>query len=134
MNMKLVADVAIVAEGEVLLVRYANTSKYDGQTGWFLPDDFLARGEHPDDAARRIVRDQTGLDVPELRLGEIESFENGGWHLVFHYVGGLAEPSPVAVVGNVAAAQWFELDALPPPSEVGHGGWCLEVIGRVLAA
>src|SRR5205085_221376 len=60
MNVKLVADVAVVAEGEVLLVRYANTAKYDGQTGWFLPDDFLAHLEHPDDAARRIVREQTG--------------------------------------------------------------------------
>lgn len=33
---KLVADIALVAEDGVLLVRYRDTSGYDGQAGWFL--------------------------------------------------------------------------------------------------
>lgn len=57
---KLVADVALLAEGHVLMVRYRDTSKYDNQSGWFLPDDFLAHLEHPDDAAKRIVRIRQG--------------------------------------------------------------------------
>jgi hypothetical protein len=58
---KLVADLALIAEERVLLVGYADPSRYDGQRGWFLPDDFLAHGEHPDDATRRIVEEQSGL-------------------------------------------------------------------------
>jgi ADP-ribose pyrophosphatase YjhB (NUDIX family) len=127
---KLVADVALIAEGHVLFVRYADPSKYDGQRGWFLPDDFLAHGEHPADAARRIVEDQSGLDAPALRLFQIESFggEKTAWHLVFHYRGELDEAAPVEPAGNVAEARWFALDALPPASEVAHHGWALEVL------
>ena len=50
---KLVADVLVLAEGKTLLVRYNDLRKYDGQKGWFLPDDYLAFSEHPSDAARR---------------------------------------------------------------------------------
>ena len=130
---KLVADVALLADDRVLLVRYADVSRYDGQRGWFLPDDYLAHLEHPDDAARRILREQAQVDAPELRLAEIESFGNGAWHLIFHYVARLDAPAPVEPHANVAAAEWFPLDALPPAAEVAHEGWGLEVLGRVLA-
>jgi ADP-ribose pyrophosphatase YjhB (NUDIX family) len=129
---KLVADVALLAAGEVLLVRYADTSKYDGQKGWFLPDDFLDHGEHPENAARRIAHEQAGLEVSNPRLGEIESFGNGAWHLIFHYVAALDAAVPVEPQGNVAAADWFPLEELPPESETAHHGWPLEVLERVL--
>jgi len=35
----LIADVALLAEGEVLLVRYKDVNKYDHQKGWFLPTE-----------------------------------------------------------------------------------------------
>jgi len=130
---KLVADVALVADGHVLFVRYDDTSRYDGQKGWFLPDDFLGHLEHPDEAARRIVREQAGVELSDLRLAEVESFGNGAWHLVFHYVGGLEEPHSIASGTNVAAASWFPLQELPDLSEVAHHGWGLEVLRRVLA-
>lgn len=133
MNCKLVADVALVATDEVLLVRYRDTSKYDCEEGWFLPDDYLVRLEHPDDSARRILREQTGIDAGDVRLAEIESFNGDAWHLVFHYVAGLIEPAKVSIGDNIAAAEWFPLDALPDSSEIAHHGWALDVIGRVLA-
>jgi ADP-ribose pyrophosphatase YjhB (NUDIX family) len=129
---KLVADVALYAGGRVLLVKYEDTSKYDRQRGWFLPNDFLDHLEHPDDAAR-IVREQLGREPPELGLEEIESFGDGAWHLVFHYRGSLAEPVEPVPGQNVAAAQWFPLDALPPATEVAHHGWALDVIEKMLA-
>ena len=131
---KLVADVAVVADGRVLLVRYEDVSRYDGQRGWFLPDDYLRRGEHPEEAAKRIVTEQTGLDPRELRLFDIESFDGEAWHLIFHYVGVVAQPAPVASGPNVAAAEWFPLDALPPADEVAHHGWARDVLERVLPA
>jgi len=39
---KLVADVALVGGDQVLFVRYRDTSRYDGEGGWFLPDDYLS--------------------------------------------------------------------------------------------
>ena len=128
----MVADVALRAKDSVFFVRYRDTSRYDGQTGWFLPDDFLAHLEHPDDAARRILKDQAGIEAAEPALAEIESFDGDAWHLVFHYTAQLDEPIRVEPTGNVAAAEWFLLDELPPASEVAHHGWGLETLKRVL--
>jgi ADP-ribose pyrophosphatase YjhB (NUDIX family) len=128
---KLVADVVLRSGDRVLMVRYRDTRKYDGQRGWFLPDDYLAHLEHPAEAARRIVREQVGVEAPELQLAVIESFGDGAWHLVFHYAGELDDPAPISTSGNVAAAEWFALDALPDASEVAHDGWALDVLRRL---
>ena len=128
---KLVADVVLRSGDRVLMVRYRDTRKYDGQRGWFLPDDYLGHLEHPAEAARRIVREQVGVEAPELQLAVIESFGDGAWHLVFHYEGELDDPAPVSTSGNVAAAEWFALDALPDASEVAHDGWALDVLRRL---
>jgi ADP-ribose pyrophosphatase YjhB (NUDIX family) len=131
---KLVADVALIAEGEVLLVRYRNTDRYDGQTGWFLPDDFLEDLEHPDRAAMRIAKDQLGTSIPSPRLGFIESFGDGAWHLIFHYRADLAQKPRVRLGENVAAMEWFDLQKLPAPADVAHHGWGLATLARLLTA
>lgn len=129
---KLVADVAVIARDNVLFVRYRDTSRYDGQSGWFLPDDFLAHLEHPNDTARRILQEQTGIETADPTLGDIESFNGHAWHLVFHYVARVDEAAPVAPLGNVAAARWFPLAELPPAPDVAHHGWGLETLARIL--
>jgi ADP-ribose pyrophosphatase YjhB (NUDIX family) len=127
---KLVADVAVVADSRVLLVRYEDVSRYDGQRGWFLPDDSLAVGEHPDAAARRILREQAGFQL-EPTLAEIESLANGAWHLIFHYRAAVAATDTVRAGANVAAAEWFALSALPPDAEQAHEGWARDVLSRL---
>jgi len=130
---KLVADVMARRGDRVLLVRYADPAKYDGEEGWFLPDDFLRRGEHPRDAAVRVLAEQVGLAAASAELDHIESFGGEGdeaWHLIFHFraVAGAGElrPSPA-----VRAAEWFPLDALPPRGAVAHDGWALDLIGQM---
>jgi ADP-ribose pyrophosphatase YjhB (NUDIX family) len=132
---RLVADVAVVAGESVLLVKYRDVGRYDGQRGWFLPDDFLNHLEHPDAAAARILSEQVGVSA-KVGLDHVESFGDGAWHLIFHYRASLAKPAPIAAGNNVAAAEWFSLDALPPDSEMAHEGWGREVLramGRVPA-
>jgi ADP-ribose pyrophosphatase YjhB (NUDIX family) len=128
---KLVADVAVLASGQVLLVKYRDVSRYDGQRGWFLPDDYLEHREHPADGAKRIVREQTGLADAGAELAHIESFGNGAWHLIFHFRVEVREPFDVEPRGNVAAAQWFPLDSLPPPDELAHEGWAADVLAEM---
>jgi len=130
---KLIADVAVLAGDRVLLVKYRDVSAYDGQRGWFLPDDALVRPEHPNDGAARILRDQLGLDA-EPRLDHIETFGNGAWHLIFHCRVDLNAPIEVAPGDNVLAAEWFPISALPPDEEMAHHGWGREVLETVLEA
>jgi ADP-ribose pyrophosphatase YjhB (NUDIX family) len=124
---RLVADVAVIAGGRVLLVRYRDTARYDGQRGWFLPDDFLAYAEHPTDAARRILVEQVGV-MADPFLARVESFGNGAWHLVFHHVARLDDEAELSPGPNTLAAEWFGLNALPQASEVAHHGWALDVL------
>ena len=131
-RIKLVADVALFVGDRVLLVKYRDTRKYDGQEGWFLPDDYLRRREHPEMGAQRILREQVGFEVPGLKLGMIESFEgSGAWHLIFHYVGRLGVAVDFAPGPNVAAAEWFPLGHLPDRSGMAHEGWAADVIDAV---
>lgn len=131
----LIADVAVMAAGSVLMVKYADAEQYDGQTGWFLPDDELRRLEHPARAARRIAQEQLGIR-PEglpLRLGTIQSFQgnSGTWHLSFHYVAEFDAAPEVLPAAPVKEARWFPLDDLPPRDEVAHHGWALSILAAI---
>jgi ADP-ribose pyrophosphatase YjhB (NUDIX family) len=121
----LVADVAIISEGQVLLVRYRDSAKYDYETGWFLPDDELQYLEHPERAGTRILREQLGLSGVKTRLVHIESFKgnSGAWHMSFHSKAELERKPHVRPSTELAVAEWFELRKLPPRDEVAHHGW-----------
>ena len=130
---KLVADVCLIADGNVLSARYKNTAAYDGEEGWFLPDDFLRHTEHPEDAAKRILQGQAGVSAPSTRLGHIESFEgHGTWHLIFHYAASTPGLLSLTPGENVKQLEWFPLDQLPPVEHVAHHGWGLETLQKLL--
>jgi ADP-ribose pyrophosphatase YjhB (NUDIX family) len=132
---RLVADVAILVDHSVPLVRYRDVRRYDGQRGWFLPDDELAHGEHPADAAIRIAREQLGIELGSVRVAHIESFggERSAWHLAFHCVATPTDKPAILPGENVAAAEWFPLSALPPAGEVARDGWALDILATIQA-
>jgi ADP-ribose pyrophosphatase YjhB (NUDIX family) len=118
----LVAQVAPLHHSSALLVKYRTSP--DNQQGWFLPNDDLHHLEHPDHAAKRILREQAGMDEATLKLAEVESFmgNNQTWHLVFDYLAFTRTMNTTA--GNaVAELKWFEIDKLPPPEDFAHHGW-----------
>ena len=126
----LVADVAIFADDQVLLVRYGDMAKYDNQSGWFLPDDELKYLEHPERAGARILEEQLGLSRQKPRLDHIESFkgDSGTWHMSFHNKLALDRMPRLKPSHALAEAKWFEVRKLPPRSEVAHHGWALHVL------
>lgn len=129
----LIADIAFFAGDRVLLVKYKDVEKYDGETGWFLPDDGIRRLEPPDQAARRIVKEQIGLADARPRLDHVESFvgNDGTWHLPFHYVVELDRVPRLRPSEDLGVAEWFDLTKLPPRSDVAHHGWALATIRRI---
>ena len=132
---KLISDVSVMAEGKVLMVRYADTEKYDNQQGWFLPDTLLSDLEHPEEAAHRVLADELGLAGSSPELSHIESFKgnDGTWHLAFHYTVKLDRAVELSPTDNVKESRWFPLDQLPARSEVAHHGWALGVLKKIVS-
>lgn len=118
----LVTHVAALHHSSALLVKYRISP--DNQQGWFLPNDGLHHLEHPEQAAKRILKEQTGIDDATLKLAEIESFVGGDqtWHLIFDY---LAFTRGMNTLPGKAVAElrWFEIDKLPPAEDFAHHGW-----------
>ena len=121
----LTSDVIVLADSAVLLVKF----RADEQAaGWHLPGGLLRHGEHPEDAARRILREQLGLTPEYVDLAEIESTPGENWHLYFHFRADLdGRPDPGPQVGD---ARLFQLEHLPA---MAHGSWERDVIYRIIA-
>jgi ADP-ribose pyrophosphatase YjhB (NUDIX family)/DNA-binding PadR family transcriptional regulator len=98
-------------DGQVLFVRYDPEDER-----WWLPGEDLTPYEHPDEAARRILAEFSGLTVRTVAMREIESFRGRrGWHVVFHY--------RVDADGEVQSrfpTAWFAVTNLP---RTPHGRW-----------
>jgi ADP-ribose pyrophosphatase YjhB (NUDIX family) len=131
---KLIADVAVIAEDQVLMVRYEDANQYDHQSGWFLPDRTLKHLESPEDAARDLLREQVGIEADVLFLSHVESFagNDGSWHLAFHWVTQMEKLPDITMSKDIDSFDWFFLDALPLRGDVAHRGWALDTIREIL--
>jgi 8-oxo-dGTP pyrophosphatase MutT (NUDIX family) len=97
----------VLGEGQVLLVRHAY------RRGWFFPGGMVSRGESLEEAARRETLEETGIEVHDMQLlGVYTSFAQ---YITDHVV--VFTATPGKTVGEpdheIAATQWFALDALP---------------------
>lgn len=123
----LVAHIAVLHHSSALLVKYSTMP--DGQRGWFLPNDGLHHLEHPDQAAKRILKEQAGIDDSTLKQVEIESFsgDSGTWHLIFDYLS-FPRSMNISTGPMISEASWFEIDKLPATHEFAHNGWGKSVL------
>ncbi len=125
----LVTNVALFVEGKVLMVKYKDMEAYDGEAGWFLPNDGLAHFEHPETGAKRVLKEQLNMEAPKLALSFIESFKGmrGTWHLSFHYRADLDKMPALRRSDAVRSAEWFATNQLPDRKDVAHHGWAISV-------
>ena len=124
----LCVDVIVMDDSAVLLVR--PNPAHEDAPGWRLPGEMLRFGEAPETCARRILRDQLGLEPEWVALAEVESSVDGGvWSLVFHFrCDADRRPAPGPAM---AEARFFQIEHLPPTA---HGTRERDVIYRVITA
>ena len=125
-----VVDVGLFHGGKALFVKYKDLEKYDGEAGWFLPDDGLRDFEHPEVGAKRVLREQLGLSIASVSFGFIESFkgDNDNSHLSFHYKVDLDEQPELKPSPELVSAEWFDVSKPPDRSDVAHNGWGLSTL------
>jgi ADP-ribose pyrophosphatase YjhB (NUDIX family) len=101
--------------GRVLLLRHTLRRG----RGWGIPGGFLARGEQAEDAIRREVREETGLELDTVELaftrtlGHVNQVE-----IIFRSSMRAAEVGRLKENFEIEGAGWFAPDALP--REVGE--------------
>jgi ADP-ribose pyrophosphatase YjhB (NUDIX family) len=106
-------------EGRILLARRAG-EVFHGF--WDLPGGFLEEGEHPLDALRRELREETGLEVePGEFLGiwmdRYGSEEDAHATLNLYWSARLVGGKPEAA-DDVSELAWFSPGELPPAGEI----------------
>ena len=105
--------VAIVArdfEGQVLLVRHSY-----GPAQWFFPGGGIEKGETPEAAAHRELREETDCEISAMRhVATFEETLSGATHTA-HLFEGVTEDMPRADGREVIEARFFPTHSLPEP-------------------
>jgi ADP-ribose pyrophosphatase YjhB (NUDIX family) len=100
------AGVIFNQENKILLVK----STYQRFHPWGLPGGSLDYGESPEDAVKREVWEETGLNVEIKRLLLVKTWspDRVGLYYLCEIIGGEIHPTD-----EVSEAGYFSLDALP---------------------
>lgn len=95
-------------EGQVLLVRHTY-----GHRSWDVPGGSIKRGEAPDVAAAREMREELGVDVSWRRVGQVHGRVDRRRDTIHVFTAELGSPEVRIDLGELAMSGWFRRGALP---------------------
>ena len=133
MNAKMIVCALPYAGDDVLFVKYRDMP--DHQSGWFVPHVMLDEGEHPEDAAKRVLADQFGITDAKMKFSHFESFtgQDKSWHLMFHFKSQQRNKELPKKAASLSAAEWFPRTKLPPKKDISHHGWAADIVEQSFA-
>lgn len=80
--------------------------------GWGVPGGFINKGENPEAALRRELREEINVEIEDVKmifcrnLGKLKQVE------IYFRARVIGDPKPSSF--EIKSAQWFALDQLPP--------------------
>jgi ADP-ribose pyrophosphatase YjhB (NUDIX family) len=96
--------------GRVLLLRHVLRRG----SGWGIPGGFLNPGEQPEEAVRRELREETGLELEAVELAFVRTLRQVRQvEVIFRGRMGAGGLGGLARSFEVDRAEWFARDALP---------------------
>jgi 8-oxo-dGTP diphosphatase len=99
--------VVLDSEGRVLLLEHT----FRPASGWGIPGGFIQRGEQPDEALRRELREEVGIEVDDLELAFVRMLTSSDQVEVFFLCRARGVPSPRTM--EIRTCAWHRPDALP---------------------
>ncbi|WP_211745687.1 NUDIX domain-containing protein [Paenibacillus sp. Marseille-Q4541] len=129
----LVASVSIVSNGRLLIIE---EKKPYAEGLWNFPSGRLEQGENILDAAKREVKEETGLDVSLTSFTGVYNFTShtNDQVIMFHFMGEITGGSLQLEKGIVTASYWINLsDFLRMDIQMLRNGAVLKQIGQNIA-
>ena len=84
-------------------------------SGWGVPGGFMDKGEQPEEALRREIREETGLELDDV---ELYICLTHGRHIEI-YMTALGVGVPEVKSSEIKQLDWFDLDKMP--EDMGFG-------------
>ena len=99
--------VVVNEQGRVLLVKHV----FRPGSGWGIPGGFINKGEQAEDAARRELREEIGLELDRVELAFVRTVEQVNQLEIIFRCSASGTPRPRNI--EIQRVAWFELDELP---------------------
>ena len=112
------------SDGRVLLLKH----RFRAGSGWGIPGGFLQANEQPDEGLRRELREETGLELGNLRLYKARTFKRARQlEIIFSCsTNGAVKPHS----NEIEKAGWFRIDSLPQGLPAEHRRLIKDVLNR----
>ena len=94
-------------QGRVLLLKH----RFRPGTGWGMPGGFMQEGEQPEEALRRELREEVGLEVEKLELLLTRAFKVPRQVEIVFTARAIGDTNELNY--EIQKAAWFSLNELP---------------------
>ena len=82
------------------------------RAGWGIPGGFIMKGENPEDALRRELREEVAIEIENVKVIFTRTLGPQKQVEIYFRARVIGDPKPSSF--EIKSAQWFALDQLPP--------------------